>query len=373
MPKLSSPRPTASRCTPPANRRGPTNPAQIPSRPPRGPPRTRTKSGRGLRHVHLALEHEHRRVADDRGLVPGEGLQDVHHRARKGPAGRALEHEHGIRGRRCSAARWRRSEAVKSRRSLLARPPTTMPFAPIARARVSVSASIRSPTTRIVPASPTSRPPERSSPSLPAAMWRRPRLGPPRAAIPWSARPFAWMTIAGTWAASRTMPVTGLSNDSVTSPPATRQEQRLQANSSSPSSVRVPGRRPRSRGRPGRAAPDRAGARRSGLRRPPVSPAPTRARSPGARGNVALRRVGRRSSRRALTRPRSAGTVVSEAPFVLITCRTPATAPPARRPAGRAAGRPDRAAAAGYRAGRRGGHRAHQPRRPRSAFRVRRA
>ena len=85
-------------------------------------------------------------------------------------------------GRRWSAARWRASEAMKSRRSLLDRPATMTPQTPIARARVSVSASTRDPTTRIVPADPTSRPPERSSPSTPA--WSRPRVGPPRATIP---------------------------------------------------------------------------------------------------------------------------------------------------------------------------------------------
>ena len=57
-------------------------------------------------------------------------------------------------GSRWSAARWRASDARKSRRSLLASPATTMPRTPIARARVSVSASTREPTTRIAPAEP---------------------------------------------------------------------------------------------------------------------------------------------------------------------------------------------------------------------------
>ena len=53
--------------------------------------------------------------------------------------------------------------------------------------------------------------------------------------MPCSARPLAWMTIAEPGRTSRTMPVIGLSSDSVTSPPATRQRS-CHSNSSSPSS-----------------------------------------------------------------------------------------------------------------------------------------
>ena len=66
-----------------------------------------------------------------------------------------------------------------------------IPRTPIARARVSVSASIREPTTRIVPASPTS---SRAGAQLarPVARSRRagrPRVGPPRATMPRRPRP----------------------------------------------------------------------------------------------------------------------------------------------------------------------------------------
>ena len=67
-------------------------------------------------------------------------------------------------GSRWSEARWRASDAMKSRRSLPARPLTMTPRTPIARARVRASASTRDPITRIVPASPTSRDVERSRP-----------------------------------------------------------------------------------------------------------------------------------------------------------------------------------------------------------------
>ena len=99
-------------------------------------------------------------------------------------------------GSRWRAARWRFSDARKSRRSLLARPATTIPRMPIARARVSVSASIREPTTRIVPASPTSSPPRAD-----LAIGRRPRRGAARGSdrrgprCP-AGRPVARMTIA---------------------------------------------------------------------------------------------------------------------------------------------------------------------------------
>ncbi len=65
-------------------------------------------------------------------------------------------------GRSAGAPRTRGSRAAPCSTG----PATTMPRMPIARARVSVSASTREPTTRIVPADPTSRPPARSSLSV---------------------------------------------------------------------------------------------------------------------------------------------------------------------------------------------------------------
>ena len=72
----------------------------------------------------------------------------------------------------------------KSRRSLLARPATTTPRMPMARARVNVSASTLVSTTRMVPASPTSRPAERRLPLLPVASWSLPGSGRRGVTIP---------------------------------------------------------------------------------------------------------------------------------------------------------------------------------------------
>ena len=122
-------------------------------------------------------------------------------------------------GSRWRAARWRRSEARKSRRSLLARPATMMPRTPIARARVSVSASIREPTTRMAPARPTSRLLARSV-ALAAGHERAAGHGSARPGrrSRASSGPDARMTMAEPGRTSRTMPATGVSIGSVRSP-----------------------------------------------------------------------------------------------------------------------------------------------------------
>ena len=82
-----------------------------------------------------------------------------------GPADGALEHEDGDTAAADGAPRAGVAPRRGSRAApCSARPPTMMPRTPIARARVSVSASMREPTTRIVPASPTSRPPRAQLP-----------------------------------------------------------------------------------------------------------------------------------------------------------------------------------------------------------------
>ncbi len=121
-------------------------------------------------------------------------------------------------GSRCRAARCRFSDARKSRRSLLASPATMIPRTPIARARVSVSASMREPTTRILPARPTSTEPLRSSPSTHDATWSCPRVGPPSVTIARNPRPVARTTMPMPGRTSLTMPAIGLSSGSVTSP-----------------------------------------------------------------------------------------------------------------------------------------------------------
>ena len=169
----------ASRCTPPAKRRSPSRPAQVPSRPACSPARTRTRSAGGVGDGQVGgVEHEHRRVGDDGDLATHQPVEDGQDRARQRSAERAVEDEHGERRQSMEGGPLARLRGQRSRAAPCSRSPLTMtPRTPIARARVRVSASIRDPTTRMVPANPTSRPPERSSPSLPVATWSRPRVG----------------------------------------------------------------------------------------------------------------------------------------------------------------------------------------------------
>jgi len=157
--------------------------------------------------------------------------------------------------------------------TLLARQPGTItPQTPIALARVSVSASTREPTTRIVPADPTSRPPERSSPSAPA--WSRPRVGFAQrhdARIP---RPAARIVMLVRPDVTND-PANGDSTGSAISPVATRQRS-CHWNTNSPPGPRSSPRRggpststrraSRSRGHPPRPAGDRGSVRRWVLR-----------------------------------------------------------------------------------------------------------
>ena len=183
----------ASRWTPPANRRGPEQPGpRSPRVPARSPPRMRTRSGGGVGRATSGASNRSAggslEIATSR---PASARRTASDRARhRSPERRRRARGPRTAGSRWRAARWRVSEARKSRRSLLARPATTMPRMPIARARVSVSASIREPTTRIVPASPTSRPPARSSPSA------RPRRGAGRGSDRRGPRCPAW---TGRW------------------------------------------------------------------------------------------------------------------------------------------------------------------------------
>ena len=199
-------------------------------------------------------------------------------------------------GRRWRAARWRSSEARKSRRSLLARPATMMPRTPIARARVSVSASIAR-ADHEDRARPSRRRGRRlrSSPSAPgdveAAAGRAAERDDRRAAR--GRRPGSRCALPGR--TSRTMPATGVSSGSVTSPPATRQRPR-HSNSSSPvgdATARRRGSAPIGRDDPGRSCAGRAGARRSARRPRPTRRPPRAARSPGASGNVTSSGPGR--------------------------------------------------------------------------------
>ena len=274
-------------------------------------------------------------------------------------------------GRRCRAARWRASDARKSRRSLLASPATTTPHTPIARARVSVSASTREPTTRIVPADPTSRPPERSSPSAPS--WRRPRVGPPSATMPRMPRPAARMVIPVPGRTSRTMPANGVSSASVISPVATRHRS-CQSKTYSPVG---PPSAPR-RVLPVQRAPGRGGVRRRrrvdlvepgvadqlGDRRPDDHRIAGRDQRPVARGQRE-QRVDRgvdQASGRAPGGRRLCSRVAS------VQAASPATTRASPR-----AGRPGRAAAAGRRAGRPPARRGRRSPRSRSDGRGHRA
>ena len=111
------------------------------------------------------------------------------------------------------------------------------PRMPMARARVSVSASIRVPTTRIVPARPTSRPPGRRPPLPPDGQAELAAGGAAEgddAADPWPVARSV-MDVPG-WT-SRTMPATGASSGSGTSPVASRHLPRHVNSSSPPSSV----------------------------------------------------------------------------------------------------------------------------------------
>ena len=161
-------RPSARRpsCRPGTGRARPRDgrhPRTAAARPPAGsdppgprtsPSRTRTRSGGGVGTRQAGqVEDEHRRVRDDRDLVTGQVAEQRQH-ARPATGRRTAPSSTSTAngGNRCSADRWRASEARKSRRSLLDRPVTTTPRTPMARARVSVSASTRDPTTRIAPA-----------------------------------------------------------------------------------------------------------------------------------------------------------------------------------------------------------------------------
>ena len=178
------------------------------------------------------------------------------------------------------------------------------PRMPIARARVSVSASIRVPTTRIVPASPTSRPPGRSPPLRAGGQAQLARASGRRAStmprIALAGRPERDRRARAR--TSRTMPATGASSGSGTSPVARRHLPRHVNRSSPPSSVwRTPAgpdpavaRPAGARRRVGRRrdrdlleARRRAAARRSGAPTTTDSPTSTSGRSPGASGKTA--------------------------------------------------------------------------------------
>src|SRR6185503_15710926 len=225
------------------------------------------------------------------------------------------------------AARWRFSEARKSRRSLPASPLTTTPRTPIARARVSASASTREPITRIVPARPTSSDVERSrpcrtSPRSPPSD-SRPLVGSPSASTPGIARPCARTRIPMPGRMSRTTPATGQSIGSTCSPAARVQCPPCSFTSSPASGApprlaravgwaidvqRSPG-RASSPAAPSPSSTSRGSRSRSAIVVPAttVSPCVTSARSPGASRNpisMELPRTGRCATR---SRPRPCG------------------------------------------------------------------
>ena len=358
----------------------PDRPAQRPSRPASGPPRTRTKSGRRSRHVRpRALEHEHRRIADDRDLVPGQRLEDRLHRAGKRPPGRALEDEHGERRQSVEGgalARLRGQEVAPLLAGQAGRPRS--------RARPSpgrASASPRRPASRrrgSCPPRPTSRPPERSSPSLPAAICRRPRLGPPSATTPRIARPSARIVMpdpgpdladdAGDRRFDRIGDVAGR-NPPATAASRTGTRPRISSRraGSRPSSAR----RARSAGSGSSSSRrGRAGARRSALRDDRLA---------GRDERPVARREGERDLSGRVDEPAGADRGPGRRARPLPTRRSASRVDP-----GHERGLPRveqlasqvgaiRAAAAGRRAGRRAARRARRPRRPRSAGRARRA
>ena len=372
----------ASSWTPSAKRRGPSEATQRPSRPASGPLRTRTRSGGGSVKSRSGSS---KTSAGGSLTIATSRPSSASSRPTTGPAIDRRIAPSSTRtangGSRWSAALWRASDAIQSRRSLLGRAATTIPRTPIARARVKVSASTRAPTTRIVPARPTSRPPGRSSPLGPVASLRRPRVGPPSATMPRRARPAARTTIRTPGWTSRTIPLTGASRGSPCSPLAMRQPSRHGKSSSPPLRRAVLREGPRRAGAstgvqrsPGRASSPRGtvvaartvSRNRSASESPTVTaePSSTITRSPGARANrmsTASSISGRSGTR---SRPWAWMWPFGASP---LTGRDPPTAMPATSPAARAAGRGVRAAATGRRAGRRAARPGRRPPRPRTA------
>ena len=169
VPSGSRTRP-ASSWTPPANRRGPIGldePALAPGQRAGADPDEVRRRGRDDQ-----VRAGRRRASAGRSTIatswPASAREDRLDRAGQRPPrwrrrGRAPRTAAAGGGPPAGAPRRRGSRAAPCSTGR----PRRCPRTPIARARVSVSASTREPTTRIVPADPTSRPPERSSPSVP--------------------------------------------------------------------------------------------------------------------------------------------------------------------------------------------------------------
>ena len=210
-----------------ANRRGPARPTTRPSRPGVGPAPDADPVRVGQRQVDgVGVEHQGRRVDEDRDRrVPGQRSRIAAIGARRSAAARrprAPGRANGGVG--WSEARWRRSDAWKSRSSLPGRAATTIPRTPIARARVSASASIRD-----ADHEDAARPPDvdPARPELPERVGRELQRGraprDPAASAPRIAGPAARIRISPPGTTSMTSPPTGDSSRTRCSPVTIRQ------------------------------------------------------------------------------------------------------------------------------------------------------